>query len=465
MGGFSRRRSYAPRARLAVRGVRTPNPVNVRTGGRGGSSFYKNLAGEAAMAALGSINPSAAAAAGIASSIYGAVRSFQSNKSGRRKSVTYDTANYAGKFSKKKLKEPLMTKIARNGYTGVIEQGGQLSDAHCVWIGHASIAMWQYALSGAAAILRKAFQSIDLDIERAESALPVSGTWTVQIQYVNPTDMTTENYALNFTSADSLDSISGPVAIEMVRRANIAPIAAGFRWKAQELRLLDGNGAIMLKRDLTRSKITFFAISSLKVQNSSHVVTALDEDDNSADDVNNVPLIGKGYTGPGSGMYAKFLPAASQQTEGQFNLHGDGDTGLIAAAAGAAREIQEPPLAAHFAKCKTATKGVLLQPGTIKSSTLSTKVTKPVNAYFSALKPVVTAWTEAQIQGNGTQGTKCYLGKYHTFALEKQLNSSTDNINIRAEVNYKFGAMAQLTKARPVAHRVHLRTLKANLAA
>lgn len=491
MGGFSRNNYRLPRlpatraaGNAAIRrqfnrasGVRTPNVVNTRKGGRGSSSFFKQLAGDAALAALSAVNPTLGAAAGLASSVYGATRYFTSKSSGKKKAVGVDQAYYAGKFSKRKLTEPMITKCAKKGFAGTIEQGGSISDAHCVYIGHSTCATATMAFSGAIALLRAALSSIDLDVQSPDDNLPLTGTWTIRIQYVNPTDATAEVYTTTMSSANSLNQIGRTLAVEFARRANIAPIASGFRWKANSLTLTDGNGAIMLSRDLSKTTITFYGSSSLKVQNASHVVTTGDEDDNSADDVNNVPLVGKGYYGNGAGMYwrsrwygtdgtsnAAAIAGHGTLLEAQYNFYGNAEHGLIAAKAGDALVLQEPPLKSHFANVTKTTGGQMIQPGMIKSSTLTTTKTLTFNKFWESLRITpVTEWTAGTLESNGTSQTKCTIGRYHTFALEKQLHSSTDNIVVRAEVNYKYGAFCTLKKHRVATHKVVIKNVNADL--
>lgn len=454
-------RNVTPRYYGPSTGSSAITPAQRRRNSNPFTDLATSVGARAAISALSNLSPAAGVAARVANTIYQARRMYTANKKGRApKFAAVDTGKYVGRFRKRRVKEGLLTKMAKNGVTGTIEQGGQLPDGNCVYIGHTTAATWTMAKAATLAVLRKLFQLTKLDIQRVDEPMPVAGTWVLQVQYVNPIDNSAEIYSQNITSGDSMEGLANTLAVEFAKRANASPIVSGYRWKAQNIQLVDGNGAPMARYDLYGAKITFFATSALKVQNSSFITNAGDEDDDNALNVNNVPLVGKGYYGIGAGMFWKGRQVGATPEVASavnFDFTGNPQHGLIAAKAGVQTGLQEPPLAKLFQNVKGCS-GNMLQPGHIKKDIINYKCVKYFNKYFEDLRLVpVTEWSIVALNSNDTVDTRCYAGKFRVYALEKQIHSTTDSINVRAEVNYKYGAMVSLGPKRVATSSIEIK--------
>lgn len=427
--------------------VRTPRTPRNRAVASGSSGIATKIATRAAMDALSNISPTVGNAVRAANTVYKTYRMFRPSKKGRSaKFGTLDVGTYAGRFKRGGLNESYYTQFAKYGVTGTIEQGGQLSDTHCVYIGHTTCAVRTMGLSAIQAMIRKLFQLAKLDVQKLIEAIPIvsPAPWQIQITTVNPVTNELSSLTYNFTNTSTIVSLGEDVWGLMFDTI----VKGGLKFK--EVQLIDGNGAPQARYDLYGAKITYFCSSALKVQNSSFISVAGQEDDDSALNVNNVPLVGKYYSGIGAGMYWRgnannWTYAASKDpvSASTYDFNGEVNHGLIATKSGTSTELREPPVAKLFQNVKK-TAGQLLQPGNIKKDILNYKCTKYFNKFFEDLRlpsDTITPITKL--------ATRCYAGKFSVIGLEKQIYSSNDNINVRAEVNYKYGCMINLGPRRP----------------
>lgn len=162
--------------------------------------------------------------------------------------------------------------------------------------------------------------------------------------------------------------------------------------------------------------------SSLKMQNRT-VTTAAD---NEADDVDNCPLYGKVYAGPGTGAQLNSNTSTTKFLWGNF------ETGLIQTGADDDNDLQEPPPPFQFNEVKKYDK-ISVSPGEIKTSVLSYKKTMLFNSLNSMLVRYQT----------GITSVKRKIGKFRIYALEKVLDSQEGlpPITVALEHNYVLNAM------------------------
>lgn len=175
--------------------------------------------------------------------------------------------------------------------------------------------------------------------------------------------------------------------------------------------------------DLQKCYIKMSVNSNLKIQNRTVSVTA----DNEADDVNNVPLIGKSYSGTGTG--AKFV----HSTAGNVPFVADNFKGVIQRA-GNVNELAEPPSPRLFDRVqKHGT--VSLEPGEIMTSNL--KYTKSI--LLDNL--IAIAYNEYEDAQAGHRYHQKYIGFFKFFGLEKKIDavaSTSENVvNVAYEHDLK----------------------------
>lgn len=197
--------------------------------------------------------------------------------------------------------------------------------------------------------------------------------------------------------------------------------------------------------NLYNAKISLLSKSHMKLQNRTTT-----QEGGEADEVDNVPIYGKSYEGPGNGaIYGSYalrnIGLGSGANTGQAVPQPLSTAGSplinpkfigVDIQAGRPAQFQEPPHARMF---RTVTKAgkIHLDPGQIKTSVLFIKKT------YSLMK----LW-RMLILGPSTPvdpNYKTYLGKYRFFCVEKMIQSVgttvQNQINVAYEIDYKIGAI------------------------
>lgn len=169
--------------------------------------------------------------------------------------------------------------------------------------------------------------------------------------------------------------------------------------------------------DLEYSYITFYAKSTMKVQN--RTINTLNNND--ADDVDNSPLYGKIYGGGGNGMQSSSLSIGSPGPSFIANEI----TGYIEAPA-PPDELQEPLHQLYFNYVTQ--KGKLhLDPGEIKTSTLTFKRNIHVNVLMKHFGATL---------GGSSLKNRDSLGKFRIYAIERMIDTgSTQDLQVGLEIN------------------------------
>jgi len=178
------------------------------------------------------------------------------------------------------------------------------------------------------------------------------------------------------------------------------------------------------KWSFTNTKLEIIAKSTLKFQNRSVNETG-DEDEN---DVDNVPLIGRSYSGKGTGTeFNNGTLGVKPFFADRFGLiNKDGDT----------EGMKEPPFGQLFPRVKKQGK-ITIEPGSIKISTLVHKQKMLINSFLR--QHDVTNY--ASIYPAGT------LGKFEFFGVEKIIGGlSAQEIQVAAEQNLLIGCICKLGK-------------------
>lgn len=168
------------------------------------------------------------------------------------------------------------------------------------------------------------------------------------------------------------------------------------------------------------SQFQYMAKSSLKIQNRSISTVANVE----ADDIDNVPVYGKGYSGKGTGTRV-----LTDQTPGAVTLLADSTYGVIKLASSVmGSEYNEPPQPFEFANVKRTGK-VRIEPGHIKTSILYDSRTCDFNGLF---RQIISA-----LNYTGTAAPRSPIGSFRFFGIEKILNvSNTVAIALAVETQH-----------------------------
>jgi len=163
--------------------------------------------------------------------------------------------------------------------------------------------------------------------------------------------------------------------------------------------------------DMKTMRVHYNIKSALKVQN--RTLNAAGDDD--IDDVDNVPIYGKKYEGSGTG--ARMITNNSDVT-----FYGDNRNGLIIRSTSIAPDnyIREPPAPHLFTEVKKWSK-VSIQPGSIKTSILSSKGSQDLNNFHQGLMLFITNVTNV----------KRKVGKFSFMALEKVIDSTESSTPIK----------------------------------
>jgi len=158
-----------------------------------------------------------------------------------------------------------------------------------------------------------------------------------------------------------------------------------------------GHSALLRLED---TYIHFKSDSNLKIQNRTVVSSGDDEAD-----VNNQPLFGKGYSGPGTGAQWRDVYPASFVAHSGYGLI-TGDDGTMTGL----EDVQDP----NTFKGVTRTGKMKLEPGEIKTSRLSSTMRRSFNDMIHATYPTGTDLTAFLLRK---------LGNYRFFVYEKMLDT------------------------------------------
>lgn len=217
--------------------------------------------------------------------------------------------------------------------------------------------------------------------------------------------------------------------------------------------------------DIQSASVTIAAHSVMKFQNRSKTTSG----DNTTDDIDLLPLVGKSYTGNGNGPVLRvnetnnsayvYPPFTTSYLSGfrQFTVTATG----TAAAPGVITALQKPPAKSAF-KRVTSSGASALAPAEIDNSVLKYSGTKKFNVWLKLLTPgyrpkyydvaiagVTNAY--APVTSTGTVGqaylltplndyvsAESGLGKFRMFMWEKQINSiAVDTVGNQISVHYE----------------------------
>lgn len=344
-------------------------------------------------------------------------------------------------------------KFTQKGVCCVRESGGAQENTpgvlkpQCVYIGHTTWNPADIRYMMVAATVKRLFVKAGIPVGGLDSFIPVSSTaglvqkYKIQIWYKGEPLAAEARTEVDFDATNtSYNSIMTLVLNQI--------FATKTNDQTQFLKLVlltfgDGTAGakyanVLSTVDLTRSKIAVQVKSSLKIQNRT-INTAGNVE---ADDVDNVPLYGRSYEGPGNGViFNPFRATNAGQTAPNIAPLGTFSSNTIEpipdnTSAGSLYGYDEPPLANVFTKVSRTGK-IHLDPAEIKTSVIFYRK----SFYFNQLCNIFYYGSTSPTQGV----YRFYNGNYRLFCLEKMLQSvattSTNKISVHYEVDTKTGCL------------------------
>lgn len=325
----------------------------------------------------------------------------------------------------------------KRGIVKTVETGGNLLDPFAVYVGHSSVPVKELFILVCQVVVKRMLEKFYgcqiVNMERQLSDI-TNGSLQIDINYYNsPVSKTMQNVGLTISSVQTFDTIGLNVANNMLQIME-TDTRAEF-WKIRCYNPPFDQESRHVEMNLRTLKVEAIIKSTLKIQNRTSNPSGTE-----ADEVDNVPLHGKGYETT-MGNYLQFTDQRRSTAATYSPLGGDNKTGLstFLGSEDTTDAFLEPPQANWFTNCKYASK-ITLNPGEIKTSTLTYKKTFD----FTKITKVV-----AQTNILSSNKWQHFWGKFRLFGLEKILEATPGAgvppvaINVAYEVNtlYKVGIM------------------------
>lgn len=344
-----------------------------------------------------------------------------------RTSASGGAPQFGGKLTTKRIKRTKSKfvknrrKAAVGGIVHVQETSGIQTDPNCVYLGHA-LPIWQIRYAAWWAVIRQLYLLAggtvgelkpDTIVTSAVNGFTVGDTITLTYRLTSTAATSTVVYTT--VAGDTLDTLIStfaqnlPTDVSTVEFLNLVyqPVAASANKRSQ------------LRLDLLIVNIAWK--SSMKLQNRTISATG----NNESDDIDNVPVYGKSYSGPGLGC--KLVGNVSQTLVG---FVANQTTGLIKTAASSNAALQEPPEPKQFHPVKQSGK-VKLGSGEVKTSVLTKKINVRFGYLMNILAPAPAA-ASSSATGLKINGR---FSIYRMFAVEKMMDV---NAGVLTDVTVAF---------------------------
>lgn len=330
---------------------------------------------------------------------------------------------YPGRVNRRRYRK------AFNGVQFNLETVSTLNDEKCVFVGHHStpvMTMLKYVAYG---LLKRMMNKANIQFSSFRQSVVFNATDTIAITYRRFTTDVVQSISTNIviatTYADAADLIYNQLLFPLVDVTSPA-FGSGSRLLAMTWSRTDGP---TMRIELTDAKISYLQKSSLKLQNRSVTVTA----DNEAEDVNNVPVVGKSYEFKGNMMIPKdnTISTAPPGTgpNAAFQVP-DELTGTVAMTAGIRESMQEPP-DPYFFVGKIKTNKIRLDPGEVKTSVLTDKKTISLNGFMRFIAGIL------KYTDNPLYSPYVPYGVSRLFAIERMIGKQVDEPNASVRITYE----------------------------
>jgi len=343
------------------------------------------------------------------------------SKRGRKGRKKGQLAGYKGKGRKVKRKGNLNYQLNK-GVILTSERAVEQDSDNCVYIGHCSIPV-NYGTQVVAMAFLKAI-CMDLGVNVDDFSRNTDGFNSGDRLYINyrvdsEAGTTESTQEFNFNSKTYIS-----LAVE------IAVFWQGCTEQVEFEQVYFQPSAVtgMGKRhwNMRTSRIMLTSTSTFKFQN--RTVNSVGDED--AHEVDNVPLVGRNYFGPGTGT--RYVG----RTTGFRPFYAD-KYGLFAKTGDNGFSLREPPYGQLFDNCKRSG-GLSINPGDIKTNVLKENIRMTFSRWLRSNRVV---------DYNGDEQPKGTLGHFNFYALEKAIGQiSVTPVIVAAEQNLVLGCVFTLGK-------------------
>lgn len=306
--------------------------------------------------------------------------------------------------SRRNKKYRVQGKKILKGVVHVAETGTFVTDSEVVFIGH-SMPMYNMKYCAYWAVLRNLLlkAGVNTSILGGNTVASVVGisvgdNFFITYKTTDAAVATSSNYV--YIAADTIDTI-------------VKFFADNITWSTATTQFLDMTfvpvAASPLKRSVVRlnSAVLHFQVNlDLKIQNRTVSFTSND----TSEDVDNQPVFGKMYEGPGLGFEYKNVESIGGSWSSNAN------TGIILTSASSNNPLQEP---LDYQAFKPVTKigKVHLDPGQLKTSRIDKTVNASFQIFMTNINPQLLQVATAQgLRMNGR------YARYRIFAIERMLD-------------------------------------------
>lgn len=370
---------------------------------------------------------------------FGRKKNFKRARYGRMKRTNYRKGRGRGRIDGrvKAHKYYAATKMNRYGSVEKYEYGGRVNDAQCIYIGH-SIASKRVIGSAFRAVVKHLFVLRGDDVKDWNALVQNSGNLKLEYTYV----IDEGGAAVTANSAIPLAGLTYTQVSENWQN-DLVPFMTGDPFRDFDITFVQlyedlGAGTIIPRSSifLTNYDLRFNFDSKLKIQN----ITAAGADD-SADNINANPLVGRMYSRNKSQMNG--FETTVNSPIANSNFVANKDTGIFTNGSSGPNgtHLKKPPPAWMF-NCKSQTP-LVLAPGHIKWSHIQFKQKMTWKTFFKKFKMMIQAKLLVT-----TNQIKINFGFAEMFALEKLVDDRTEvnNVNVAWEVSAVYGCNGYIKK-------------------
>lgn len=344
-----------------------------------------------------------------------------STRGGTRRTINLGVTHFKGKIGQTNKRVSKLSTMMKKGVQLCLESGNVVTTSSAMYIGHATcpsqVAKRAFFRALVKLILTRS-NKLNPDWNAIPRGVNVNDTWVIEYRTSMDSGSPFQSAIVTWVAGLTQD------AIALAFAAIFAGISSQFTIDRIEYRPLNvgvGNSTIYLNN----AHVELDVLSQFKIQNQTVTLAADDE----ADNVNNVPLIGKSYQGKGTGS--------------KYQVERTGTTPFICEPAygiiytnGVTNDLAEPPSAKLFQQVKKAGK-VTVGPGEIKTSTIKYRKRLGMQNFISLI-------FDNEPDLNPKFKLK-HLGEFKFYGLEKQIDAiastAENNIKVAYEHDLKFAMM------------------------
>jgi len=337
---------------------------------------------------------------------------------------------YSSRGTLRKFKKPRrkvhVPKAAYKGMTITQETGGIVTDPNCLYVGHSTGTPEQIYRAYMGAVVKELFRQNGTQFGMWEELATISGEINC-IYYSTPSSTAEGIVTIAYLSTDSYYQI-----VDAVVAALQAAFGTAQPHEFVRFRISNSSGVSIILAN--KMKVMIDVSSTLVVQNETKSGT-VSVPSTDIENITNNPI--QGYSYEGSGNY--FIPSARTNGDASYlPFRADQTSGVLTntAAASLPEVGKEPPKPWFFLGTKRSGK-VIIDPGNIKKSYLSTKRTMSIKMFQKIFQDTITDTSQPVVR----------FGKVRMFSLEKVLNNRTgeNDIQIGYEVQQRVSVSISYT--------------------